>query len=352
MGTPVKVGVIGVGVGRGHIREYMDCPDAELVAICDADAVRMAEVVDRMGLKGVTTYADYHEMLKHKGLEAVSIALPNFLHAPIAIAALESGKHVLCEKPLALNAREAASMVSLARSRGLALMVNFNYRFSEASWAVHQAIQAGLIGDVYYAKSSWLRNRGVPGIGGWFTTKKLSGGGALIDLGVHRLDLALWFMGYPQPVGVSGAVFGQFGRQFAEAQGKSFDVDDLAAGFIRFANGAVLAIEASWAGNSEKREEMSTQVFGSIGGAIQRNTGEGYDFESRVFYDVNGTLTEVRPLTRLFGLEPIRHHFVHSIQQGVDPIAPGEHGLIIMQIIDALYESAKLGREVTIMPLS
>ncbi|MCL4541169.1 MAG: Gfo/Idh/MocA family oxidoreductase [Chloroflexi bacterium] len=352
MTAPIKVGVIGVGVGRGHVREYTQCPDAELVAICDADPTRLSKVVERFQLTGTKTYTDYQEMLRHPELQAVSIALPNFLHAPVTLAALKAGKHVLCEKPLALNAQEAATMVRTARERGLTLMVNFNYRFSEPSWLIHQAVTSGIIGDIYYARTGWLRNRGIPGLGGWFTTKRLSGGGALIDLGVHRLDLALWYMGYPQPISVTGATYGQFGKIIAESQEKTFDVDDLAVGFIRFVNGASLIIEASWTGNSEKREEMFTQVLGTRGGAIQRNTGEGYEFEARIFQDVAGTLTEVKPLSSIQGLEPIRYHFIHCLQKGVDPIAPGEHGLILMQILDAIYASAASGHIEAVKSLS
>jgi len=340
----LNVGVIGLGMGRGHIREYMQCPEANLIALCDQDAARLKTVATEFGI--ATTYTDYHQMLADPKLDAVSIALPNFLHAPVTIDALQAGKHVLCEKPLALNAHEAQDMVSAARSRGLTLMVNFNFRFGEPAWILHNAIEAGDLGDIYFARTGWHRNRGIPGLGGWFTTKKLSGGGGLIDLGVHRIDLALWYMGYPTPVSVSGSTYGILGKQLAERQGKSFDVDDLAAGFIRFTNGATLIVEASWAGNSEKREEMFTQLYGTRGGGVLRNVGEGYDFESRLFVEHGGVLTEAIPKSRPLGLETVRAHFVHSVLAGREPICPGEHGLTLMRILDALYQSAETGREV------
>jgi len=277
----LRVAVIGLGMGRGHIRDYLQCPEAELVAICDQDAVRLAAVATEFGV--AKTFTDYHEMLKSPRLDAVSVALPNFLHAPVTLDCLAAGKHVLCEKPLALNAHEAEQMVRAARSRGLTLMVNFNFRFEAAAWTVHNAVDEGLLGDVYFARTGWHRNRGIPSWGGWFTTKRLSGGGGLIDLGVHRLDLALWYMGYPAPVAVSGAVYGHLGKELARRQGREFDVDDLAAGFVRFANGATLAVEASWATNSEKCEEMFTTLYGTRGGASLRNVGEGYEFEPRLF---------------------------------------------------------------------
>jgi predicted dehydrogenase len=338
------VAVIGAGVGRAHIREYLASPEANLVAICDADAARLKAVT--ADLPGVATYTDHKALLKHPGLQAVSVALPNFLHAPISMDALSAGMHVLCEKPLALNAGQAEQMVALSHRVNRILMVNFNYRFTEAAWVVHQAVDAGLLGDIYFARTGWHRNRGIPGMGGWFTAKERSGGGALIDLGVHRLDLALWYMGYPQPVSVSGAAYSYFGNTLASEQGTTFTVDDLAAGFVKFANGASLVIEASWAGNSEKREGMFTTLYGLKGGAEFRNVNEGYEYESRLYLDVAGTLTEARPLSKPPHTETIRGHFVRCCLTGTQPICPGEHGLIIMRILDALYESAASGHEV------
>jgi predicted dehydrogenase len=340
----LAVAVIGLGMGRGHIRDYLQNPRAELVALCDQDTTRLATVAKEFGI--TTTFTDYHDLLTLEGLDAVSIALPNFLHAPITIDCLQAGKHVLCEKPLALNAREAEQMVATARANGLTLMVNFNYRFDPAAWFIHNAVKAGELGDIYFARTGWHRNRGIPGWGGWFTTKKLSGGGGLIDLGVHRLDLALWYMGYPNPVSVSGATYSVLGKALAARDGKTFDVDDLATGFIRFENGATLVVEASWASNSEKREEMFTTLYGTRGGASLRNVGEGYEFESRLFVELGGSLSEVRPKTAVTGLENVRSHFVRSVLDGTEPISPGEQGLVLMRVLDALYASAERGHEV------
>lgn len=340
----LRVAVIGLGMGRGHVRDYLQCPEAELVAICDQDPVRLAAVAKEYEV--TRTFTEFSDMLELPGLDAVSVALPNVLHAPVTLECLAAGKHVLCEKPLAMNAREAEQMVRAARSRGLTLMVNFNFRFEQAAWAIHNAVDEGLLGDVYFARTGWHRNRGIPGWGGWFATKRLSGGGGLIDLGVHRLDLALWYMGYPTPVAVSGAVYDHLGKELAKRLGKDFDVDDLAAGFIRFANGATLAVEASWATNSGKREEMFTTLYGTRGGAALRNIGEGYEFEARLFVELGGVLAEARPVSHLATLETVRAHFVHSILAGREPICPGEQGLTLMRILDALYQSAEASREV------
>jgi predicted dehydrogenase len=339
----VRVGIIGMGMGRNHGVSYREAPEAELVALCDADAGRLAEKAAE--LHPWRTYERYEDLLADGDIDAVSVALPNFLHAPVTLAALEAGKHVLCEKPLAMNAAEGEEMVAAARRRGLTLMVHFNVRFNPTSQAVKRAIEGGALGDIYYGRTVWHRKRGIPKLGGWFTRKEMSGGGALIDIGVHRLDLALWLMGFPRPVSVTGATYGFLGRQLGEREGKSFDVDDLAAGFIRFENGATLTMETSWASNSEKREDQWTQLFGVRGGAIIRNTDEGYNFEARVLRDVEGEVVTEVPETPE-PLETAQQHFCRAILNGTETMAPGEQGLTVMRLLDAIYESSRSGQEV------
>jgi predicted dehydrogenase len=346
MNERVKVAVIGVGMGKAHAEYYQRCPEAELVALCDRDANRLAEVA---GILGVSrTFTDTEELFRLPGLQAVSVALPNFLHAPITIAALNAGLHVLCEKPLAMSAAEATEMVATARRVGRRLMVHFNTRFNETSRLVKHAVENGELGDIYFARALWHRNRGIPGIGGWFTQKQLAGGGALIDIGVHRIDLALWLMGFPTVSSVSGATYSHLGQQIAARQGKSFDVDDLAAGFIRFESGASLTFEISWASQAEKREDMCTHLMGTAGGAIIRNLDEGYHMEARLLKDVGGALVEAVPMTHLPGTESAQAHFVHCIQEDRETMAPGEQGLAVMQVLDAIYQSAATGREVVL----
>jgi predicted dehydrogenase len=339
----VRVGVIGMGMGRNHAVNYKSCPEAELVAICDTDEGRLAEKAQEV--QPWRTYTHYEDLLADRDLDAVSIVLPNVLHAPVTLQAIQAGKHVLCEKPLAMNAAEAQMMVDAARAAGRKLMVHFNVRFNPTSRAVKQAIDRGQLGQIYYARSVWHRKRGIPRLGGWFTQKAMSGGGALIDLGVHRLDLALWFMGYPAPVSVSGAAYSHLGRRLAEREGKQFDVDDLASAFIRFDNGATLSMETSWASNTELREDQWTQLFGVEGGALIRNLNEGYEFEARVYRDYDGDVaTEVPPIPE--SLETPQQHFCRAILNDTEPEATGEQGVVVMKLLDALYESAATGQEV------
>jgi predicted dehydrogenase len=344
MADQVKVAVIGVGMGRHHAKMYQECPAADLVALCDKDPVRLAAAARELGVE--RTFTESEALFRLPGLQAVSVALPNCLHAPVTIAALEAGLHVMCEKPLAMNAAEAEQMVAAAKRAGRQLMVHFNNRFNETSLLIKAAVEQGEMGEIYFAKTGWHRNRGVPGLGGWFTQKPLSGGGALIDLGVHRLDLALWFMGYPAVASVSGASYDHLGSEAAAREGATFDVDDLAVGLIRFTNGATLTLEASWATNSEKREEMWTQLFGTRGGALIRNLEEGYQYEARLYKDIRGALVEAAPKTRVPGRESAQAHFVRCIRDGRPNLAPGEQGLIVMRILDAIYKSAASGWEV------
>ncbi|MBN1401261.1 MAG: Gfo/Idh/MocA family oxidoreductase, partial [Anaerolineae bacterium] len=192
----IRVGVVGLGMGRHHARAYAECDRAELAALCDLDVGLLGEY-GRL-YPGAQTFTQYEEMFATAELDAVSVALPNYLHAPVAIAALNAGLHVLTEKPMAINAREAEEMLQAARQGDRKLMVHFNYRFSAPSQFLKRYVDEGNLGRIYYAHTRWLRARGIPKLGGWFGQKDKSGGGPLIDLGVHRLDLAMWLMGYPR----------------------------------------------------------------------------------------------------------------------------------------------------------
>ncbi len=337
------MGVIGMGMGRNHAVAFRDCAEAELVAICDTDDGRLEQVSHEVHPR--RTYTEMDALLADPEIAAVSICVPNALHCVAAVKALEAGKHVLCEKPLAMNAVEGARMVETARRLDRTLMLHFNYRFQPTSQAVKRFVDDGKLGEIYFARTHWHRNRGIPGIGRWFTQKSMSGGGALIDLGVHRLDLALWLMGFPKPVAVSGAAYNFLGQEIAGREGHAFDVDDLAAAFIRFENGATLAMEASWAGNSEKREDQATQLWGRRGGAVLRNYDEGYQYETRVFLDRDGHLETHWPEIHQDGETP-QQHFCRALIQGTETMAPGEHGLTVMRILDAIYESARIGSEI------
>jgi predicted dehydrogenase len=278
----------------------------------------------------------------------VSVATPNKFHMPLTVEALEAGCHVLCEKPMALSAAEARRMLDAAERAGRRLMINFSYRFNEQSQALKERVEAGELGEIYFGRTVWHRRRGLPRFGGWFGQKALSGGGPLIDLGVHRLDLALWLMGYPKPVWVMGGAYNHIASALAHAQGVEYDVEDLAVAMVRFENGATLLVEASWAANIQERELMETRLLGTKGGLVQRNLNEGYDFEAEIYLERGSAHYDMKlhapPRSRMNAMQ----HFIDSIVADVPHIATGEEGLLVMEILDAIYESADKGEPVQI----
>ena len=353
---PLRVGICGSGITTVHIKGYQKVPGVEVVAIAGPDVERGRQVAERYGIPRVL--ADYHDMLA-LGLDAVSIAVPNAFHAPIAVDALAAGCHVLCEKPLAATAADAARMVEAARDSDRMLMVAFNRRYLPTSLALKRLIDAGTLGPIYHASATWLRRGGIPGFGRWFTTKTLSGGGSLIDVGVHILDLALHMMGYPEPVAVSGSTYAQFGprRKGLMSYGGSvddlaaaaFDVEDFAAGFVRFVDGATLVVESSWAAHQGQSESVVLTLYGRDGGARLTHSG-GEPHTLRVFTDVDGEFVETAPVidddstTSDYDREIAA--FVGAIRSGTPPPAPAEQGLVVMRIIDAVYRSAETGRQI------
>ena len=340
----IRVGVIGLGMGKHHARVYSASEQAELVALCDLNEKLLADYQSEFGVD--QTYTDYQTMFAEANLDAVSVVLPNILHDKVAIAALEAGLDVLCEKPMALNAQRAQSMLDAAKATGQKLMIHFNYRFSPPSQFLKRYVDEGNLGQIYYAKTRWLRARGIPKLGGWFGQKALSGGGPMIDLGVHRLDLALWLMGYPKAVSVSASSYDMLGAKIAEASGAKYDVEDLVSAFVRLDNGVTLNLEVSWAGGTEKREDMLTAIYGTEGAAIQRNRGEGYEFEVVGLRDVAGQFSEISPRALPRSVPTAVDHFIDCVANDCPPTATAEQGVILMQIIDAIYQSAAEGREI------
>lgn len=335
----LRIGVIGLGMGRAHIAGYQKHPQAEVVALADIDRVRLEKAGAETGVKG--RYASATEMLRKERLDVVSVATPNKFHKALTVEALKAGCHVLCEKPMAMNATEAREMLATARKAGRRLMINFSFRFTEQSWALKKQVESGILGDIYFGRTVWHRRRGMPGFGGWFGTKALAGGGPLIDLGVHRLDLALWLMGYPRPVWVMGSTYNPIGAARARKEGKTFDVEDFAAGMIRFANGATLEVEASWAANIAERELMETRLLGTEGGLVQRNRNEGYEFDAEIYVERDGCPFDMRLHPPVPNAPSAQGHFIDSILTRKAHTATGEEGLVVMELLDALYRSAR-----------
>ncbi|CAG7618771.1 Gfo/Idh/MocA family protein [Paenibacillus allorhizosphaerae] len=351
MGQKLKLGAIGTGnIFRGvHMRGWKDHPEVELYAVCDIVKEKAETLAEQYNVKHV--FEDYRELLAMEEIDIIDISTSNLFHSEIAVAALKAGKHVFCEKPDAVNPEEAQKMADAAKQSGKTLMVMRNNRFRPASQFLKAYIENGHMGEVYTGRCGWIRRRGIPGKGGWFTTKELSGGGPLIDLGVHFIDLTVWLMGNPRPVSVVGATYCKFAgsvvsdsvhSQFGESrEDGTFDVEDLATGFIRFDNGATLQIEFSWASNIE--EEMNfLELRGSKAGASFKKG------ELKLFSEIEGVLCDIAPRLPkdIGGHEKHLHHFIDVVKGRAEPINTPDTGVDMIKILSAIYESARTGSEV------
>src|SRR5215216_1156199 len=256
----VRVGIIGVGwPGQRHIEGYQKHSRARISALADVNADFAEGIKTQYGVTGAQVFDDYREMLTGDHVDAVSICTPNFLHAPMAIDALRAGKHVLLEKPLAHTLEDGERLAKeVAGHSAQTFMIGFNNRYRPDSVVLKNQIEAGELGRLYYAKTGWLRGATEFFLRGWFTRKEQSGGGPLIDLGVHMLDLSLWFMGNPRPVSVSGSVYHEFTDYMRESTNAEVDVEDLAAAFIKLDNGATIVLDVSWVSHIEQANDVYT----------------------------------------------------------------------------------------------
>ena len=352
MDKKLKIAVIGCGnISGSHLQAYAKNPAVEIYALCDINEKNLKRRAEEYGVTRL--YADKDEMLRElPEIDAVSVCTWNAAHAECAIAALNAGKHVLCEKPMAMNAAQAQEMLETARRNNRLLMIGFVRRFGNDCAILKDFIDHGQMGELYYAKATYLRRKGCPG--GWFGDKSRSGGGPLIDLGVHVIDLTRYLMGNPKPVSVYGATFYKLGdrknvhgaegyRSFSAAGKDIFDVEDMATAMVRYDNGAVLQIEASFSLNIEK-DTGSIELFGTKAGAK-------LDPELTLYNELNGYLANVTlaaPTALSFdGLFVNEiNHFVDCILTGAPCRNPAEDGVALMQILDAIYQSAKTGHEV------
>lgn len=351
--SKVKIGIIGVGsIAESHINAYLKNPDAELYAFCDINESRLKEMGEKYGVTHLFT--DKDEMLALSEIDAVSICVWNSQHAPCTIAALNAGKNVLCEKPMAMSAKEAEEMKAAADKNGKLLMIGFVRRYGNDSKIMQDFIKNDYFGDIYYAKATYLRRDGNPG--GWFGDKSRSGGGPLIDLGVHVIDLVRFLSGNPKPISVYGAAFqklfdrkGSIGapKYLSSSSSKNdiCDVEDLASAMIRFDNGEVLAVEASFSLNI-KNDTGTIEMFGTKAGAKLNP-------ELEIFGDIcnyQSNISLAAPSSLSFGglFENEINHYIDCILNGTKCISPAEDGIVMMQILDAIYESAATGHEVII----
>jgi predicted dehydrogenase len=350
------VGVIGVGwAGRQHLAAYHALPGARVVAIAGLEEPARAVLAARY--EAERHVADWEELLEVDGLDAVSIAVPTFMHAPIAITALQRGMHVLCEKPIARTASEARSMVAAARTADRVLDVAFNHRQRGDIQELKAAIDAGRLGRPYYTKAWWLRRAGIPTLGSWFTQADLAGGGPLVDIGVHVLDYSLFLLGNPGVSAVSASTYDLLGNlgfgsdptatKTGATSSATFDVEDLATVFIRLEDGGTLLVEASWAAHRAGQDQFGITLYGTDGGAELVVDDYAPSGSLRVFTDDGGVAVATR-----VAAEPGRGHaavveqFVQRIRSGRGHGHDGSAAAELARVVDACYRSAAERREV------
>lgn len=353
--SKIKIGVIGVGsIATQHIVSYLNNPDVELYAFCDINSERLKFMGEKYGVTRL--YTDKNEMLKLKEIDAVSVCTWNSEHAPCTIAALNAGKHVLCEKPMATNTEDAMAMKEAALRNGKLLMIGFVRRFGNDCEILRDFNSVDYLGEIYYAKASYLRRNGNPG--GWFGDLSRSGGGPLIDLGVHIIDFTRFVMGNPKPVSVYGVTFKKLCNRPGIKTSKAYtssctsendicDVEDLATALIRYDNGAVLSIETSFSLNTKKSDASKLEFFGTKGGAKLEPDLEMYTEVNGYMADVTLAAKTSLEFAGIFQNE-INHYIECIKNDGFGCISPADDGIEIMRILDAIYESAKTGHEVII----
>ena len=337
------------GIAGSHMKQYAEMDDVEMVSMSDIHPAGMERWSEQYGIE--QSFEDYKEMLREVKPDAVSVCTPNGLHAETSIAALRAGSHVLVEKPLAMNAREGQRMLDAAKKSGKKLVIGFQQRFDPKAQFVKNAVDSGDFGKVLFGRVQALRRRGIPNWG-VFGRKDLQGGGPMIDIGVHVLEVTHYVMGSPRPVAASGNVYTYLGNkksnvacQWPNWDHKTYTVEDLAVGQIRFENGATIHIESSFAAHIEKNV-MNFTLMGEKGGA-------NWD-PPQLFSDDNGYMMNSEPgwLPRsqdfgsIFALK--MRNFVDHVHYNKPTMAPAKHGLMVQKMLDGIYESAERWKEVPI----
>ncbi|MEK7413629.1 MAG: Gfo/Idh/MocA family oxidoreductase [Planctomycetota bacterium] len=346
--APPRIGIVGAGaIAKSHV-EGLRASGCEVIAVADPFETARTKFAET---HKVTAYASLADMRKAEKLDAISVCTPNSLHAPVAIEGLESGLHVLCEKPPATSLAAAVQMRDVARKSGKLLMMGFNQRFEAHAQELARLRDQGTFGQIYHAKAAWIRRRGIPGMGGWFTTKAMAGGGPVYDIGIHVLDRTWFVMGRPKPVSVSAMAYAKFGnieKYVCEGMwagprkiGGTCDTEDFAVAFVRFENGASMHLEVSWAANRPD-ENCRTLVMGDKAGA----SWDGDVVELYGEHDNAITTTRINYDKAIF--DNRYAHFAKCLRGEATCSCTGDDGVAIQSILDAIYKSTQENREVAI----
>ena len=362
----LKIGLVGCGgiANQKHMPALSKLTDrCEIVAFCDIVEERAQKAAKEFGTKDAKVYTDYNEMFKDADIDVVHVLTPNNSHAPIAVAAFEAGKHVLCEKPMAATSADARIMIDAWKKSGKKFTIGYQNRFRSEVQALHKACEAGELGEIYYGKAHAIRRRAVP-TWGVFPNKALQGGGPLIDIGTHALDITLWMMNNYKPVSVTGSVFYKLGRlpngpegnMFGPWDPETYEVEDSAFGMVKMADGSAINIEASWAINMKTSKEAATTLCGTKAGA-EINSGMSYHKNELIYNTArHGLLTEesLTPGGSIAyfeggtgepGYEEAKQ-WLDAIINDTEPLVKPEQAFVVTQILEAIYKSHETGKEV------
>lgn len=353
MGDKVRIGVIGVGqIGKRHLRQYQEVPEAEVVAIADIREEEARRVAQEFGIPHV--YTDYHDLLRRDDIQSVDVALHNRLHAPVTIDALEAGKNVYCEKPMSWTYGEARRMVDTAKRLGRLLHIQLATLYSPEARAAKRLIDEGRLGEIYYAKSSHYRRRGRPYVDGYgtaqFVQRATAGGGAMLDMAVYHIGRMMWLLGNPAVEAVSGRTYQKLDNMYADRRANSgYDVEELGMGLVRLAGGVTYFIEEAWAIHSDQPD--GDHIFGSQAGLRV----EPFSFFT-TFSDIEMDATfdlktadwrwhQCDPTTA--GFDNSQRHWVWAQLGRVPLLDTAGIALKTAEITEGIYLSSHLGREVT-----
>ncbi len=351
----LRAGVLGCGeIGRrGHIPGFQ-AAGIEVVAVCDTNLSRAQSVAREMRV--ARAYGDYRELLADPDIDVVSVGLPNYLHAPVSIAALEAGKHVLCEKPFATSTALAEQMIAASKRAGKLLSINQHMRFEGSSRAMREAVSDGRLGRVYLADVRMIRSSGIPGYGSWFTNRDMAGAGALYDIGVHMLDLVLFLLGFPQVAAVRGTLSSALGEQkiglggWGIDRGTSgrFDVDDTAIANIALADGGLIRLMVTWAAFGASEERVT--LYGTQGGADRSADRHGRETPLRFYQPGKAGIDTVIPDLSRYpagGTSASIAAFIAAIRGDGPLMVKPEEALQTTRILELIQRSAASGHELS-----
>ncbi len=353
----LKIGIVGCGgIANGkHMPALSRIPEVEMVAFCDIIEERAQKAAKQYGTEDAKVYTDYKELLADDSIEVVHVLTPNREHCAITVDALEAGKHVMCEKPMAKTAADARKMLDAAKRTGKKLTIGYQNRYRDDSMFLKKACERGDLGEIYFAKAHALRRRGVP-TWGVFTDEEKQGGGPLIDIGTHALDLTLWMMDNYEVKSVKGSTFRKLAEQkdtgnpWGDWDPNEFTVEDSAFGFIEMKNGATIILESSWALNTLDVGEAQTSLCGTKAGADMKDglriNRIDYGKQSILKPDMNSGGVAFFEGRRAGAEDVEARMWIDNILNDTEPMVKPEQALVVTEILEAIYTSAKTGKQV------